>query len=276
MRFKQSFLNSAERANIINTIAFVLSLPTSKYDNRNYSILIFFRVQERKYIISVSSTSRLLQDQKDQNDLDLQEENRALASETSIIYLQIMAIPESSVYPSPVDLALLLNERSDMVSSRLTNFDTSYVITSTPFTRYVPAFPTTPSCPSYDAEWAVIQGSLNNYGWMFTLFVKASEDFGKPSPYQIANGLNNLNIKNPSGSVEISEAYRLFTVNVTGLDPLTDYNVYIIGGSAHPGYSDLFSADNVIILPVKTAPAKTSKLVCVMLVLFYFSSTFEY
>jgi len=170
-----------------------------------------------------------------------------------------MAIPESSVYPSPVNLALLLNERNDMVSSRLTNYDSSYEITSTPFTRYIPAFPTTPSCTSYDAEWAAITGSLNNYGWMFTLFVKASEDFGKPSPYQISNGLNNLNIKNPSGSVEISEAYKSFTVNVTGLDPLTDYNVYIIGGSAHPGYADLFAADNIIILPVKTAPAKTSK-----------------
>lgn len=253
LRFKQSFLNSAERANIISTVAFVLSLPTAK-------------VQERKYIISVtSSSSRLLENEDEEetnsttalqvaNEDEEQLEGRNLA-DTSIINLQIIAIPESSVYLSPVNLALLLNARSDMLNSRLTNYDTSYTITATAFTRYTPAFPTTPTCPSYDAEWVVIQGSLNNYGWMFTLFVKASEDYGKPSPYQIANGLNSLNIQCPYGSVEISEAYRLFDVNVTGLDPLTDYNVYIIGGSAHPGYPDLFSSDSIIILPVKTAPA---------------------
>ncbi len=234
-------MNSAERANIIETVAFVLSLPTAK-------------VQERKYIVSVSS--RLLEESTNSS---LITPDRELAeSTTSLIYLQIMAIPESSVYPSPVDLATLLNARSSMLDSRLTNYDTSYTVTGTAFTRYVPGFPTTPTSYSLDWNWAMIQGSLNNYGWIFVVFIPAAEDYGKPSPYQIANGLNNYNIQKPSGKVEVSEAYKSFYINVTGLEPETDYNVYTIGGSAHPGYPDLFASDSIVIITLTTNPAPTS------------------
>jgi len=247
LKFKQSFLNSAERANIIETIAFVLSLPT-------------YKVQERKYIISVSSGSRLLEENENETlPTEVNEEGRMLASDISIMmYLQIMAIPESSVYPSPVDLARLLNTRSSMLDSRLTNFDTSYTISGTAFTRYIPGFPTAPTSPSLDWNWAEIGGSLNNYGWIYCVFIKAAQDYGKPSPYQISNGLNNYNVQNPSGKVEVSEAYKVFSINVTGLDPETDYNVYTIGGSAHPGYPDLFSSDDIVIITLRTNPAPTT------------------
>lgn len=183
-----------------------------------------------------------------------------LEEDTITIDLQIIATPESSVYLSPKNLALLLNVRNDMLASRLTNFDSTFAITGTEFTRYIPAFPSTPTNPDLGSEWASLTASLNNYGYVFAVFLVASEDFGKPSPYQILHGFNSKNVKMASGSIEISETYEDFTMNVTGLEPETDYNVYIVAGSAHPGYPDLMASESVVMLTLTTLPPTISKI----------------
>lgn len=201
-----------------------------------------------------------------------------LEEDSTVINLQIKATPESAVYPAPTALALLLNgdDRKAMLNSLLSNYDTTYTITSTEFTRYLPAFPVTPICSDISWDWAQIQGTLNNYGFIFVTMLKASEDVGKPSPYQIARGFNNKNIQNPAGSFEISTPYKDFNVNVTGLDPLTDYNVYVVAGSAHPGYPDLIKAESIKIITIKTLPAPVSKYFFKIRLLMFSSTTLEY
>lgn len=244
-------------------------------------------MQQRKYVITVSSSSRLLEEEPEHKQLtdggrvlggDSAVDSTQLAttedqnpdakymltsSDSTVIYLQIKATPESAVYPSPLNLALLLNgaTRKSELNSLLSNYDTTYTVTATEFTRYQPGFPVTPACSGLSWNWAAITGTLNNYGFIFTVFLKASEDVGKPSPYQISQGFNSANIQNSHGSVEVSTAYVDFTVNVTGLDPLTDYNVYVVGGSAHPGYPDLGSADSIVIITIKTEAAPVSKII---------------
>ena len=184
-----------------------------------------------------------------------------IEQESVTLNLQIIAIPESSVYPSPVNLALLLNKKTAALKSSLTYFDTATPITATAFTRYVPGFPTNPSVTGFGSSWTTIQASLNNYGFVFVVLISSANDYGKPSPYQIKHGLTSTNVATFAGSVEISTPYKDFSMNITGLNPLTDYNVYVVGGSAHPGYPDLMTSDSIWILAVKTTAAPASKII---------------
>lgn len=59
---------------------------------------------------------------------------------------------------------------------------------------------------------------MNNFGFIYVVCVKASQDFGKPSPYQIYRGYDSRNLNAPHGSVEISTAFTDFTVNITTLE----------------------------------------------------------
>jgi len=154
----------------------------------------------------------------------------------------------------------MLNDKTSELDDRLNNFDTSYTITATNFTRYTPSFSGSPSFVSSTLYTASFTAALNNYGNVYVVCVKASEDTGTvPSPYQIWQGFNSKNIEVPSGSVEVSEKNTGFTITVEDLDSDSSYNAYIIGGSAHPGFPDLMGSSKVVTVSFKTqTPPKSN------------------
>lgn len=54
--------------------------------------------------------------------------------------------------------------------------------------------------------------------------------------------MNSTNGVVPSWKIEVSEPYTKYNLSIPGMVPNTEYNVYIIGGSAHPGYPDLMDS----------------------------------
>lgn len=171
-----------------------------------------------------------------------------------LMNLQIAASPEFSTYPSPKDLATSLNNKKNQVTARLPDSDPDYKIEAFEFVRYQPSFPSVPVMKAVDDEWATFSGKLDNYGWIFVVCVKRDEIFGVPTPYQILHGFDSRNIPMPNGNVEITATYTNFVVNVTNLDPLTNYTAYIVGGSAHPGYPDPMDPNDIVSVDFRTEP----------------------
>jgi len=68
-----------------------------------------------------------------------------------------------------------------MLNSRLTNLNTGYTITYSEFVKYKPAFIGTPTEVDVSTNQVVLQVELNNYGWVFAMATKTSQDEGKPS-----------------------------------------------------------------------------------------------
>eukprot|EP00828_Plagiopyla_frontata_P048232 TRINITY_DN9178_c0_g1_i1.p1 TRINITY_DN9178_c0_g1~~TRINITY_DN9178_c0_g1_i1.p1 ORF type:complete len:546 (+),score=71.98 TRINITY_DN9178_c0_g1_i1:127-1764(+) len=225
MQFTQTYLNSAEKQNIIDDVAFVLSIDPSK-------------MQVKQYYFSTSA--RII---------------RALATsveETSItLDLQIIAIPTTENYPTPYKLALSLNNKKDTLNELLTNFDTDYTITVSEFVSYTPSFVSIPEVSDQSTNYVKFTIQLDNYGVSYAVALIAGQDT-KPSPAQIKWGFNASNVPAPWNYVNISEKYTLFYITIEDLEPDTQYSVYVIGGSAHPGYPDLMAKDDIIQLNIKT------------------------
>jgi len=170
----------------------------------------------------------------------------------TVIHLQIMAIPNSTLYPSPYDLALMLNSKRTQLEERLNHFDHTYTITASNFIRYVPSYSGQPVWSEVGDDWSTFKGALNTYGNLYVICVKKSEDPGTPTAYQVWRGFTSRNVETFSGRVEVSQASSEFTVNITGLDYGTEYNGYIIGGSVHPGFPDLMPDSSVVSVSFKT------------------------
>jgi hypothetical protein len=242
LRFKQSYLNSAEKQLAINAVAYVLSLPPIKVQEKKYTLIARRRLQEEPE----------------------RRQKRQLADVvTTTLDLQIITVPESDVYLSPVQLVGLLSTKKDVLASMLSNFDTSYLITGTSVLNIFPGFPTPPAIIAYDQTSVTITSTLDNYGWVFAVAVLKSEDLGKPSSYQIWNGLDFKNKRVPNGSVEVTAKFEAFTFKITSLTNNTGYNLYIVAGSAHPGYPDLNVEKNIVFLELTTLdypPGTTLKL----------------
>jgi hypothetical protein len=178
-----------------------------------------------------------------------------------MIDLQIIASPDSALYPTPNALALMLNTKGTQLLSLMQSYDTSYTITPVDFVRYIPAFSTSPSAIQADYHSATFSAGLNNYGWVFAVCVPQDSDPGTPTALQIKMGFNAQNVEVPNGKIEISTVNQVFTLNVTGLDQLTKYNTYIVGGSAHPGYPDLMDISGVVQIQVATMAAPVSMII---------------
>ena len=180
-------------------------------------------------------------------------ENRILQSPgLTTIPLQIMPWPEKSYYPSPIELANRLNNKTALLNAKLQRFDTTYNISATSASRYTSTYANQPVWSQSGYTWSSFTGSLSTFGYLFVTVVKASEDTGVPTPYQIWEGFTNKNIPTDSGYVEVSKPSTLFTVNVTDLDDNTAYKAYIIGGSAHPGFPDLMPQLSVVSVAFQT------------------------
>lgn len=169
----------------------------------------------------------------------------------------ILADPESSVYPPPVQLATWLSkaDRQARMKAAFSNFDNSYKITPIEFKRYKVDFSTKPVVLNVSFSQVNISCNLDNYGFVYATAVKKDQDLGKPTSFQVASGLSYQNEPLPSNFTEISQKFTLFNLTVNYLDADTGYNLYVTAGSAHPGYPDLMNDTNVIFLEFTTPKA---------------------
>jgi hypothetical protein len=141
------------------------------------------------------------------------------------------------------------------MAETFSNFDTDFTITPYNFTRYEIGFSAVPKITGVNANTVNISANLDNFGYIYAVALDKTNDLGRPTPFQIANGLDYKNVPLPSGSVEINTKFVLFDFSVTDLDPDTDYNLYITAGSAHPGYPDYMSEESTIFLEFQTPKA---------------------
>eukprot|EP01017_Pseudomicrothorax_dubius_P002330 TRINITY_DN10026_c0_g1_i2.p1 TRINITY_DN10026_c0_g1~~TRINITY_DN10026_c0_g1_i2.p1 ORF type:complete len:572 (+),score=94.11 TRINITY_DN10026_c0_g1_i2:553-2268(+) len=227
LRFLQSTLTPVERKHARDSVAFVLGLQE-------------YQVVEQKYVIQAPK-SRVLQ-----------------SSQTStIINLQIVENPGSEVYPQPRVIALMLNQRKYQLTARMPTLDPSFVISASDFPAYRPSFPNVPYITGFDFSSITLAGQLDNYGWLYAVAIKANETYSMPTSYQIANALNASNVPAPWACVEVTQAYQIFTLNISGLSDGTKYNIFVVGGSAHPGYPDLMDSKRIVTLNVTTLKDET-------------------
>jgi hypothetical protein len=241
-----------ERTNIANTVAFLLSLNS-------------FKVEELKYQFGfLPPTSTVYSSRRRLRALAGGEKgDRKLQSEIST-YLALAIIPEpySAVYPSPLDLAKKMNlavTKTKMIGTYPT-FDTSYVVPTTEFVAYTAGFASNPVITNITFSTMIYNVRLDNFGWIFCVCVKATQDLGKPSPYQIEHGTDVNNIPVPGTYIEITQSYTYFNVTVNHLDADTMYNLYVSSGSAHPGYPDLLNTNLTNIQAFSTLKSPPSKL----------------
>lgn len=145
---------------------------------------------------------------------------------------------------------MLLNRADKKVkmSETFSNFDSDFTITPYNFSRYEIGFSAVPKILGVDSSTVNISANLDNFGYIYAVALSKSNDLGRPSPFQIANGLDYKNVPLPSGKVEVNQKFILFEFTVKNLDPDTDYNLYLSAGSAHPGYPDYMAEGSTIFL----------------------------
>lgn len=184
---------------------------------------------------------------------------------SSTITFTILAEPTSAVYPPPVELAKKLNwpSKKSKLLETFGNFDSTYNIEPIEFKRYDVGFSTNPTILNVSFEEVNVTCNLDNYGYVYAVAVRKDDDLGKPSSFQIANGLSYQNIPIPSGYAEIDEKFTIFNLTVSYLDSDTDYNLYMSAGSAHPGYPDYMNDTQVIFLEFKTPKEPESRLILI-------------
>eukprot|EP01017_Pseudomicrothorax_dubius_P048741 TRINITY_DN8937_c0_g1_i4.p1 TRINITY_DN8937_c0_g1~~TRINITY_DN8937_c0_g1_i4.p1 ORF type:complete len:821 (+),score=149.40 TRINITY_DN8937_c0_g1_i4:60-2465(+) len=226
LRFLQSTLTPVERKIAREAVAFVLALQADQ-------------VVEKKYNIQTSNT-RLLQD------------ITALTRATTVLSLQIVENPYSDVYPSPRQVALILNNRTSQLSARLSTLDTSIQVTAADFVAYKPSFPNSPYINDVGNNWVEIAGQLDNYGWMFSVAGLANETTAVPRSFQVWMGLNRSNYALKFGSTEVTQPYSINKFRIEGLEYNTSYYAFVVGGSAQPGFPDLMDDIKVVTLTFKT------------------------
>lgn len=175
------------------------------------------------------------------------------------MYIQIIAIPDNQYYPSPRSIAQSLENKTDQLYARLPNYDTTYPINAYEFISYVPKFVEVPVLDSVGETWGAFSTELDKVGFIYAVAIEVDANQSAPSPYQIWQGYDMFNIPQPSISLEITQGYKTFYFNITGLVPLTDYVAYIVGGSVQPGYPDLMSPIQIGSVSFRTEPSIISK-----------------
>jgi hypothetical protein len=134
------------------------------------------------------------------------------------------------------------------MSEVFSNFDNDFKIAPYNFERYEIGFSALPKILNVNSTFVNITANLDNFGYIYAVALSKSDDLGKPSPFQIASGLDYKNVPIPSGFVEVKTKFILYEFLITDLDPDTFYNLYLTAGSAHPGYPDLMKASSTIFL----------------------------
>jgi hypothetical protein len=181
---------------------------------------------------------------------------------TSTITFQMMAVPDSTLYPSPAQLVNVLNTKKTQLAQLMSYYDPSVNFTTTPFVRYFPNFNGYPAFIKGTHEEVTFKTSLDSVGYTFVSIIKfntTGTDNPVPTPYQIWRGYDALNVEVPHGNVLCTDSYADFQFTVAGLEASTEYVAYFAAGSMHPGYPD-FTPDYAAIVQFKTKDAPISKI----------------
>ncbi|CAD8123188.1 unnamed protein product [Paramecium sonneborni] len=211
LTFKQSYLNQAERQNIMKRIAFVLSLPSTKV------------IEKTSY-----TTQRILQ------------------SVSIGLSVFLISIPTTENFPSPYNMVAILNQRLIQLSKLVSNLDTSAKLEAQDFTPVYPSFMIKPSQVSSDFTTCTVQGTLDMVGVLFVISVKAAQDTASPLAQQVWWGYNSQNLAMPANWTQVTIPNQAYQIAIFNLTEDTDYNVYMIAGSAHPGYPDLSTDEKAV------------------------------
>ena len=95
-------------------------------------------------------------------------------------------------------------DKKKRMSEYFSNFDSDFVVNPYNFVRYTIGFSATPRILGVDASTVRITANLDNYGYIYAVALSKANDLGRPSPYQISQGLDYKNVPIPSGKIEVN------------------------------------------------------------------------
>lgn len=258
LRFFKTYINREERTNIAAKVAYLLSQNSWKVSELKHQ---FSFLPSTSKVSSRRIRNRRLGQKKTCRKRTLETTSSSIEDITSYLTQSIIPVPETEINASPLVMAGYLNNstiKAELLKA-YTNFDTSYNVTTTSFVKYEAGFATDPSVLSAGYSNVTFSVKLNNWGWVYAICVKQSEDLGQPSPFQISQGTNYKNIPVPNEIVEISLSYTYYNVTVLNLDADSLYNLYVSTGSAHPGYPDLLNVNSTVLKTFGTQKLAESK-----------------
>lgn len=224
--FVQSYINAAEKTSIFAEMAFLMSL-------------LPYKITENLYPFTTTLVANA--------------NSRIFPSTDSTLGVQIQASPDSAIYPKPTTLALTLKKKLSQMKAEFPNFDIATGIKISEFVSYTPDFSVNPSVADISYNSVTISCQLGNFGTVYAVFIKKTEDLGKPQPFQIRKQLTSQNYPVIASSVIVSAKFTAFNLFVTGLDPSTSYTAYLTCASAEPGQGDLASDESTIALVFETS-----------------------
>jgi hypothetical protein len=98
-------------------------------------------------------------------------------------------------------------DKKKRMSDVFSNFDVDFKINTYNFTRYEIGFSATPKILNVTNSLVNITANLDNFGYIYAVALAKSEDLGRPSPFQIANGLDYKNVPLPSSQVLVNQKF---------------------------------------------------------------------
>lgn len=247
IRLKQSYISPYDANQYMKAIALVLSLDAAKVLQSKYD----FTASSRR-LAQISGTGL------ETMPAEVVKGSTTVDEVTSLLNFNIIGDILTEIYPTPKELGELLNNKTIELNARIGNFDSSYIIPSTSFVKYLPSFVSVPAVYDYNWEHAVISCRMNNYGWLYAVAIErnsTTRSNNQPTPLQVSLGLDSQNLPVPNGAIEISKTYFFFYLYIGGLKEKTPYDIYVIGANAQPGYPDLMDKNFIKQLSITTKPA---------------------
>lgn len=217
--FQQNYLNSAEKVVILDKLAFLMSLEQQN-------------VRESEFVF-MKNTGQTI-------------------DKTYDLFVDVIAVPTSKVYPSPVKLIEKFISKKALLKQSFQTFADTFPLYYEEFQRYDVNFSSEPFINKFTNSTVQVVMKLDNYGWGYAVALKNSENLGKPSPYQIQRGLNERNQRKSFQAIKIDQKFKEFQLLIKDLEQNTDYKLYVSAGSAHPGFPDMMSDQMTVILSFKT------------------------
>lgn len=252
IRLKQSYISPYDANRYLKSIALVLSLEPAKVIQSKYDF-----TGNSRLLAQISGTGL------ETINTSVIQGSTAIDQVTSLLSFNIIGDIVTEVYPDPKTLGELLNNKTVELQARVDNFDSSYIMPSTSFVKYLPNFVSVPAIYDFNYAHVVISCRMDNYGWMYAIAIErnsSSRSNNAPNPLQISLGVDSQNLPVPNGAIEISSKYQYFYLYVGALKPLTQYTIYAIGANAQPGYPNLMDVNFMREITFTTKAAPESKL----------------
>lgn len=226
VRFNQYFMNSNDKTLSIESLAIVLAV-------------------------------------KDWQLIEISEEDimrtRRLSEYISELNLYLIDNPYTDLQKKPLALVNSLNSKKNLLVELLPTLDTSYTISGKEIALNKCSFKETPTVvDTGDYSSLSILSSINEPGYIYAVLIKSTEDINKPTSIQISNSVTSLNHPAIGLSSYLSsgdESNLIFT----GLEALTNYNIYLACGNNYPGEPELQSDEETITINWRTAALPAPK-----------------